>query len=110
MTDVSSRWYEVGERLEALGLKLKQHFQQTGREDETADTLQRLRSSVNEAFESAGNAVKDDAVKSDVRETGRLLLDALSASLAKASEKLKDDRVEDEKDDKAPPAGPKAVE
>ena len=43
-----------------------------------------------EALESAGNAVKDDAVKSDVRETGRLLLDAMSASLAKASENLRD--------------------
>src|SRR5829696_5053079 len=93
MTDVGSRWYEVGERLEALGLKLKLHFQQTGREDETVDTLHRLRTSVNEAFEAAGNAVRDDAVKSDVRETGRLFLDALSASLAKASEKLKDDRT-----------------
>jgi hypothetical protein len=96
MTDVGNRWSEVGERLEALGLKLKLHFQQTGREDETADTLQRLRTSVNEAFEAAGNAVKDDAVKSDVRETGRLFLDALSASLAKASERLKDDRPNEE--------------
>ena len=111
MTDVGSRWYEVGERLEALGLKLKLHFQQTGREDETADTLQRLRTSVNEAFESAGNAVKDDAVKSDVRETGRLFLDALSASLAAASEKLKDDKAKDDKAPEPPAAAdPKEVE
>jgi len=108
MTDVSNRWYEVGERLEALGLKLKLHFQQTGREDETADTLQRLKASVNEAFESAGNAVRDDAVKSDVRETGRLFLDALSASLAKASEKLKDDKTP--ADDTPAPTPPKEVE
>jgi hypothetical protein len=90
MTDVGSRWSEVGERLEALGLKLKLHFEQTDRKEEAPDTFQKLRTSVTEAFDAAGNAVKDDAVKADVRETGRLFLDALSASLAKASENLKD--------------------
>jgi hypothetical protein len=90
MTDVGSRWSEVGERLEALALKLKLHFEQTDRATEAPDTLQRLRTSVAEAFEAAGNAVRDDAVKADVRETGRLFLDALSASLAKASDSLRD--------------------
>jgi hypothetical protein len=90
MTDVGSRWSEVGERLEALALKLKLHFEQTGGTQEAPDALQKLRTSVTEAFEAAGNAVKDDAVKADVRETGRLFLDAVSASLAKASENIKD--------------------
>jgi len=90
MSEVGSRWSEVGQRLEALGLKLKLHFEQSDRKEEIPDTLQRLKASVTEAFESAGNAVKDDAVKADVRETGRLLLDAMSASLAQASENLRD--------------------
>src|SRR5690606_19690957 len=71
-------------------LKLKLHFEQTNRKEQIPDTLERLKASVTEAFESAGNAVKDDAVKADVRETGRLFLDAMSASLAKASDNLRD--------------------
>jgi hypothetical protein len=90
MSDVGTRWSEVGERIEALALKLKLHFEQTGRSEESREPLQKLRDSVNEAFEAAGNAVRDDAVKSDVRETGRLFLDALSASLAKAAEHLRE--------------------
>jgi hypothetical protein len=91
MTDVGSRWSEVGERIEALALKLKLHFEQTGREEDAAhEPLQKIKDSVTDAFEAAGNAVRDDAVKADVRETGRLFLDALSASLAKAAEGLRE--------------------
>jgi hypothetical protein len=90
MTDVGSRWYEVGQRIEALALKLKLHFEQTGHAQESADPLAKIRDSVTDAFEAAGNAVRDDAVKADVRETGRLFLDALSASIAKAADSLRD--------------------
>jgi hypothetical protein len=90
MSEESRRWSEIGEQLEALGLKLKLHFEQTGHREEDADTLQRLRNSVSEAFEAAGNAVRDDAVRSDVREAGRLFVDAVSATFAKVSGDLKD--------------------
>lgn len=90
MTDVGGKWSEVGSRIEALALKLRLHFEQTGRAEESAEPLRKLRDSVNDAFEAAGSAVRDDAVKADVRETGRLFLDALSASLAKAADSLRE--------------------
>ena len=90
MSDVGNRWSEVGERIESLAVKLKLHFEQTGRAEESAEPLQKLRESVTDAFDAAGNAVRDDAVKADVRETGRLFLDALSASIAKAADHLRD--------------------
>ena len=100
MTNVGERWSELGQRVEALALKLKLHFEQTGRAEESADPLQKIRASVTDAFEASGNAVRDDAVKADVRETGRLFLDALSASLSKAAEGLR------EKTSPAPEATP----
>jgi hypothetical protein len=90
MTDVGRRWSEVGERIEALALKLKLHFEQAGRPEEATDPLRKVKEAVTDAFEAAGNAVRDDAVKADVRATGVLFLDALSASLAKAAERLRD--------------------
>ena len=69
--------------------------------------MQRLKVSVTEAFEAAGKAVKDDAVKADVRETGRLLLDAMSASLAKASDNLRGPSGAAEPGETKPPADPK---
>lgn len=97
MSEQASRWSEVGERLEALALKLKLHFEQTDRQEEMPDTIQKLRNSVTEAFEAAGNAVRDDAVRADVREAGRLFVDAVSVTFAKVSEDLKE-RAESLKD------------
>src|SRR6187431_94572 len=90
MSEQSERWSEVGEKLEALALKLKLHYEQTGRREEVPDALQRLRASVGDAFDATGNAVRDDAVKADVKEAGRLFVDAVSATFAKVSEELKE--------------------
>jgi hypothetical protein len=103
MSEQSSRWSEIGERLEALALKLKLHFEQTDRRDEMPDAIQKLRASVSEAFEAAGNAVRDDAVKADVREAGRLFVDAVSATFSKVSGDLKD--VAENLKEKAKPSG-----
>ena len=110
MSEQSNRWSEVGDRLEALALKLKLHFEQTGRRDETADTMEKLRSSVSDAFDAAGNAVRDDAVKADVRDAGRLFVDALSATFAKVSEELKE-RADNLRDKgPTPPEPPKPID
>jgi hypothetical protein len=110
MSDVGSRWSEVGERIEALALKLKLHFEQTGRAEESAEPLRKLRESVNDAFDAAGNAVRDDAVKADVRETGRLFLDALSASIAKAADQLRDRGPQESGETPASPTPPAPVD
>lgn len=91
MSEQSQRWSEVGTQLETLANKVKQHFEQSGgRPDEAQDVLQKVRNAVSDAFESSGNAVRDEAVRADVRETGRLFVDAVSATFAKVSEELKE--------------------
>jgi hypothetical protein len=101
MSEQTNRWSEVGERLEALALKLKLHFEQTGRNEANAEAFEKLRNSVNEAFEAAGNAVRDDAVRADVKEAGRLFVDAVSVTFAKVSDNLKE-RAENMKDKDGP--------
>ena len=80
MTATNTAWTELSSRLEALGLKLKLHFEQTQDHEETR-TMDRLRQGVEDAFEAAGNAVKDEAVREDVREVGRLMAEALGSTL-----------------------------
>lgn len=82
-------WRDLSDRLESLALKLKLHFEQTG-DEEVPEALGKLRQGVREAFDAAGNAVKDEAVRSDVREVGRLLADAVSTTLGKASDEIRD--------------------
>jgi hypothetical protein len=83
MTAPESNWKAVSERVEALGSKLKTHLAQSETGD-VAGALETLGRAVREAFDAAGNAMRDDAVRTDVREVGRLLADAVSATFNRA--------------------------
>jgi hypothetical protein len=89
MTTVRIAWEELGARLEALGLKLKLHYEQS-RDGEVTETIDRLRAGVQDAFDAAGHAMKDEAVRADVREAGRLLAEALATTMEKVGEDLRD--------------------
>jgi len=98
MTTPESHWKAVGERVEALGQKLKEHLAQTDTTD-LSQALDHLGRSVREAFDAAGNAVRDDAVRGDVREVGRLLGDAVAATLNRARGDVKDVIDDHKRDD-----------
>jgi hypothetical protein len=82
-------WSELADRLEALALKLKLHFEQTHEGDAPELTI-RLRQGVQDAFEAAGNVVKDEAVRGDVVEVGRLFASAVAGTLEKISAEVRE--------------------
>ncbi len=83
-------WSSVSDRLDALVLKLKLHLEQASAADGVPHALGELRDRVEDAFSAAGNAINDDAVRADVREVGRLLADAVSNTLAKVSDDVRE--------------------
>jgi len=89
MTENEKSWNALSSRLEALGLKLKMHYEQAGQGGEAKETLDKLKKGVEDAFDAAGNAVKDEAVRSDVKEAGRLFADAIGESLNKLGDAIK---------------------
>jgi len=91
MSEHGDAWREVSDRLQALALKLKMHVEQASDDDEgLSEALRDLRGAVDDAFESASNAMKDEAVREDVREVGRLLTDAVATTLARAGDDVRD--------------------
>lgn len=86
--DPKQAWSETGERLNALGLKLKLHFEQASgsgadtEREEVASAVERLTEVVREAFDAIGRAAKDPAVRDDVKGVGEALGSALSSSLS----------------------------
>jgi len=88
MTEQYKHWHEVSDRLDALALKLKLHLEQA-KDDDMSDTFHNLRNSVEDAFEAAGTAVKDEAVREDVRELGRLLTDAFGTTLERTGAEVR---------------------
>jgi hypothetical protein len=94
MSETKQAWNEVGSRLEELGLKLKLHYEQAaGAPDgdgEVRAALDRLRKSVDEAFDAVGKAVRDPAVKDDARDVARALRTALTSTFAEVSDDLRE--------------------
>jgi hypothetical protein len=90
-------WQEIKSKIESLGLKLKLHLDQEN--DDTDDTaepgatkkaMEDLGDKLQEAFHSFGAASKDPAVRSDVKEIGTLLKDAMADTFSKASTEVSD--------------------
>jgi hypothetical protein len=93
MSDTPSDWKQVADSLSGLALKLKMHFEQAAGEEDKAEArqaLDRLGDAVEGAFEAVRNAVKDPAVKDDVREVGATLKDALAKTFAEARRRSQD--------------------
>lgn len=77
-------WKEVKSKVEGLGLKLKLHLEQeddaaddTSKPGDTRAAVEELGEKIQEAFAGFGHAAKDPAVRSDVKEIGTLLKDAM---------------------------------
>jgi hypothetical protein len=81
MSDQAARWQEIASRAEALALKLKLHMEQAGDDAGGDKTLERFRTAMDGAFTAAGNAVRDEAVRADVREVGRLMIEAITTAV-----------------------------
>ncbi len=85
-------WSKVADELSGLGLKLKYHIQEEFADDggsEVKAALQRLANAIEESVDVVGNVAKDPAVRDDVRDTGRLFVDALSKTFDKAVSEVK---------------------
>ena len=83
MTDARAAWDEVGDRLSALALKLKLHAEEELSDEELREKcgFDKLAKSVQETFDALGDAMEDDAVRSDVRDAGRAFVEALDATV-----------------------------
>jgi hypothetical protein len=101
---MANEWHELGEKLEGLGLKLKMHLQQSDTGN-VPDALGKLGHAVQEVFAAAGNAVKDEAVRADVKEAGQMLGDAIANTFNRASADIRE--TFGKKDGPGPDGSPK---
>lgn len=86
--EVRDAWGKVGDELAGLGLKLKLHAQQEFSDDDLKESdaaLERLGEALDAAAEAVQNAAEDPAVREDLVETGRRLVDALSVTMTEAT-------------------------
>jgi hypothetical protein len=83
-------WKAVGDEIEGLALKLKLHFEQATSESaqEMKTAAEAVIDSVGTAFDGLHAAVKDPAVKQDIKDAAMDLRDAVANALAQLSARL----------------------
>jgi len=83
-------WNDVGEQLRTLGSMFKDHYQSHEGEirvdvvsdDEVKDALRTLGDSVKTAFASIGDAIADQELRTEARQTAGSFFDALGATFS----------------------------
>jgi len=95
MSDAKAKWSEVGSQLEQLGLKLNLHFEQAAGErgsedgDKVREALHGISDAVEQAFGALGAAARDEAVRDDVKDAGRAVVEAMEATFSELSERVR---------------------
>lgn len=93
MTDQKNAWDDVTARFSGLGMKLWYHFEQSHGQPEDGEAsrtvLHTFAGAIEDAIEAAGAAVRDPAVKQDVRDTGAALAEAISRTFAQVGADLR---------------------
>ena len=92
MTDAQESWREVGKTLDGLGLKLKMHFEKAQEDfdgERFRDALDAAGAGVQKAFDALGEAVRDPAIKDDVRRAASSLSDAIANTFSEIGSQLR---------------------
>jgi hypothetical protein len=97
MGDSRQAWDKVGEDLTDLGHRIKRHYEERpGRQQpepadqrKVEDALHQLRGSLDEVFTALGDAVRDPELGQRSKQAAASLSDALSATFAEVSERIK---------------------
>lgn len=111
MTNARESWKEIGTKLEALGLKLKYHFEQERSDDEPSpddSAIQRLGRAIDDVADSVEHAVKDDAVKGDLKDIFGALPGALTQTFQQISGDVR--RALEKRAETAPESAPPPAE
>ena len=91
-TDTKLAWEAVVDRLEALGLKLKVHFEQAepGQRPagEIGDAFRQLGTAIESTFSAIGTAVQDPAVRQDANDLAAALGNALADTFTEAGQEI----------------------
>ena len=97
-THLKETWAKLGDELSSVGLKLKLHFaeefsdKEEGGDAEVNASLRRLAAAIEDIVDAVGNASKDPAVRSDLRQAGEAFNNAVSATVAEGKKRIRPTR------------------
>ncbi|MFO7699105.1 MAG: hypothetical protein R6W79_00665 [Acidimicrobiia bacterium] len=120
MSQMDEAWSDVGERFKRLGSMYKEHYKahegdpdrETPTDEEVAEALRQLGTSIRTAFEAAGDTIADPDLKEEARGTASSFFNALGTTFNELAAQIaaKRERTQDAPTATAPEPGDAAVE
>jgi hypothetical protein len=98
MAESREAWEQVGREFGALGRQVRQRYQEQAGSEEAApaaeqrkveDALRQLRDSLDQAFTTLGEAIRDPEFGEQSKKAASSLSDAMAATFAEVSERFK---------------------
>jgi hypothetical protein len=107
MSQSDEAWSDVGEQLRTLGSMFKSHYQNHEGEisvdvvsdDEVKEALRTLGDSVKTAFASISDAIADQEIRTEARQTAGSFFDALGATFSELGTDISKQRDQESPDE-----------
>jgi DNA-binding ferritin-like protein len=94
MAEENGRWDEVAERFSELGHSLKDRFDANAaygpaEREKVNEALHQLAEALDAGFTTIGDALRDPAIRDEMKRAGSSITDALAATLRDVSDSIK---------------------
>lgn len=94
MTEASRKWDEVGDRFGDIGRSLKDRFDANAafgpdEREKVNDALHQIAETLDAGFTTIGDALRDPAIRDEMKHAGSSIADALAATFRDISDAFK---------------------
>jgi hypothetical protein len=93
MSDAKAKWDEVGEQFNALGRRMKEHYDaNAGRNDahqQMNEALRQIADALDNGFTALGESLRDPSIRDDLKRAGNAMGDALASSFETVASEIR---------------------
>ncbi|HTL85674.1 MAG TPA: hypothetical protein VL856_10855 [Acidimicrobiia bacterium] len=90
MSDPKAKWDEVGDQFNALGRRMKEHYDEhAAPKDEVHDALRQIADALDNGFTALGDSLRDPSIRDDLKRAGNSIGDAIAATFETVASEIR---------------------
>jgi hypothetical protein len=94
MADPKEKWDEVGDQFNALGRRMKEHYDANAGRNEVQrekvnDALRQLADALDNGFTALGESLRDPAIRDDLKRAGNSIGDAIASTFETVASEIR---------------------
>ena len=90
MSDPKAKWDEVGEQFNALGRRMKEHYDENAApKEDVHDALRQIADALDNGFTALGESLRDPGIRDDLKRTGNSIGDAIASTFETVASEIR---------------------